>query len=72
MWNYSKKIKYEGEQTELILNDEMEKYLAFSNNCCESINSLIKSLTPLHLKVSTNLFRNILFMLFNRVAVKRT
>lgn len=21
--------------TELLLNDEMEKYLSFSNNCCE-------------------------------------
>ena len=50
----------------------MEKYLALGNNYCESINSLIKSLTPLHLKVSIHLFRNILFMLFNRVAVKRT
>lgn len=50
----------------------MEKYLALGNNYCESINSLIKSLTPLHLKVSIHFFRNILFMLFNRVAVKRT
>ena len=50
----------------------MEKYLAFSNNYCESINSLIKSLIPLHLKVSINLFRNILFMHFNRADEKRT
>lgn len=49
----------------------MEKYIFFSNNCCESVNSLIKNLTPLHLKVSVNLFKNILIMLFNRAGCKR-
>ena len=49
----------------------MEKYLAFSNNCCESINSSIKSFTPLNLKVSIEIFRNILFMLFNRDSIKK-
>ena len=50
----------------------MEKYIVFSNNCCESINSLINNLPPLHLKVSVNLFRNILIMIFSRSGCKRT
>ena len=71
LWNYYNKLEYGGAQSELLLKDEMEKYIVFYNNCCESINSLIKNLIPLHLKVSVNLFKNILIMLFNRSECKR-
>ena len=51
----------------------MEKYIVFSNNCCESIISLIKNLTPLHLKVSLIYLEiNILIMIFSRSGYKRT
>ena len=66
LWNYNDKILKKASQSDFLLTDEMEKYIVFSNNFYESINSLIKNLTPLHLKVSVNLFRNILIMLFSR------
>ena len=42
LWNYNDKILHKSAQSDLLLTDEMEKYIVFSNNCCESINSLIK------------------------------
>ena len=72
LWNYYNKLNLEEAQSNLLLKDNMEKYIVFANNACESINSLIRNLTPLNLKVSINLFRNIIIMLFNRSGCKRT
>lgn len=50
--------------------NQLELYAAFSNNCCESLNSLIKTFSPLNKNVSIPLFKNIILSIFACTSAK--
>ncbi len=54
----------------LLAKNQLELYVAFSNNCCESLNSLNKTFAPLNKNVSIPLFKNIILNIFARTSAK--
>ena len=62
--NYNGKFEYKSTSDNLLVKNQFELYIAFSNNCCESLNSLIKTFSPLNKNASNPLFKNIILSIF--------
>ena len=54
----------------MLEKNQLELYVAFSNNCCESLHALIKTFAPLNKNVSIPLFKNIILSIFARTSAK--
>ena len=70
LWNYNGKFEFKSTSGTLLAKNQLELYVAFSNNCCESLNSLIKNFAPLNKNVSIPLFKNIILSIFARTNAK--
>ena len=76
LWNYYDKLNLNSEKEdvksyELNLEDKIEKYLSFTNNNVESINSYIQSMIPFGKKLTPIIFNEIMKNLFLRYKTKR-
>ena len=72
IWGYFDKLEFKESRRSLIKRNELDKYIGFSNNACESINSYLRSLIPINQKVSLNFFVKIIQKLFLKFECKRT
>ena len=75
LWNYYDKLNLnseneEDESNKLNLENKIEKYLSYTNNNVESINSYIKTKIPFGKKL-TPIFNEIMKNLFLRYKTKR-
>ena len=76
LWNYYDKLNLNSENEEdesnnLNLENKIEKYLSYTNNNVESINSYIKSQIPFGKKVTPYVFNEIIKKLFLRYKNKK-
>ena len=69
---YFDKLEFKESRTSLLKSNELDKYIGFSNNACESINSYIRSLIPINQKISLNFFVKIIQKLFLKFEYKGT
>ena len=67
IWGYHDKIDMEDSRA-----NNLEKYIGFCNNACESINSYLRTMIPLNQKLSVNYFSRIVSTLFLKFEYKRT
>ena len=72
IWGYFDKLEFKESRRCLLKSNELDKYIGFSNNACESINSYLRSLIPINQKVSLNFFVKIIQKLFLKFECKRT
>ena len=77
LWNYYDKLQLhledkDNENINSILENKIEKYLSYTNNNVESINSYIKNQILFGTTFSLNLFNEIIKNLFLRYKRKRT
>ena len=70
LWNYNGKFDYESTSGTLLAKNQLELYVSFSNNCCESLNTLLKTFAPLNKNFSIPLFKNIIISIFARTNAK--
>ena len=68
---YCNKIEVLNSEQMAFQYETFEKYIGFTNNACESINSYIKSLIPINQKISLSYFCNIVSKLFLKFENKR-
>ena len=76
LWNYYDKLNLnseneEDESNKLNLENKIEKYLSYTNNNVESINSYIKTKIPFGKKLTPIIFNEIMKNLFLRYKTKR-
>ena len=71
LWGYCNKIEVVNSEQMAFQYETFEKYIGFTNNACESINSYIKSLIPINQKISLSYFCNIVSKLFLKFENKR-
>ena len=76
LWNYYDKLNLnseneEDESNKLNLENKIEKYLSYTNNNVESINSYIKTKIPFGKKLTPTIFNEIMKNLFLRYKTKR-
>ena len=56
LWSYFDKLKKIINKDNFYNVDDIEKYISFSNNACESLNAYIKTFIPLNQNISVKLF----------------
>ena len=71
LWNYTDKIKIEGNKNSIFKENNYKTNFDFSNNCCESLNHLINEILDVNNNVSTTKFSEIIKFIFIRFNVNR-
>ena len=71
LWSYFDKFKNKINKDNFYNVDDIEKYISFSNNSCESLNAYIKTFIPLNQNVSVKLFVQTIKNLFIKNSPKR-
>ena len=71
LWNYTDKLKIEGNKNSLFKENNYKTNFDFSNNCCESLNHLINEILDVNNNVSITKFAEIIKFIFIRFNVNR-
>ena len=71
LWSYYDKLKKKVNKDNFYDASDIEKYISFSNNACESLNSYIKTFIPLNQNVSTKVFAQVIKNLFIKNSPRR-
>ena len=71
LWPYYDKLKKKINKDNFYDTSDIEKYISFSNNACESLNSYIKTFIPLNQNVNTKVFAQVIKNLFIKNSPRR-
>ena len=70
LWSYYDKLKKKVNKDNFYDASDIEKYISFSNNACESLNSYIKTFIPLNQNVSTKVLFRLLKIYSSKIVLE--